>query len=135
MSSIKCCTKIVHAFFTIFAHVIWCNRELTTFKRFIPQVNLSFFMNKQCSILPHSRTISPNSTSSSNNSPKVISHKSFSCKRNSIFIFHVWKLLPFNYSILWALEMDAMIMSRIMSKNKTLRALKLSTKCFNKKHT
>jgi hypothetical protein len=65
----------------------------------------------------------------------VISHKSFSCKRNSIFIFHVWKLLPFNYSILWALEMDAMIMSRIMSKNKTLRALKLSTKCFNKKHT
>jgi hypothetical protein len=95
---------------------------------------LSFFMNKQCSILPNSRIISPNSTSSSNNYLKVISHKSFSCRRNSIFIFHVWKLLPFNYSILWALEMDAMIVSRTMPKNETPQALKLSTKCL-KKHT
>jgi len=37
--------------------------------------------------------------------------------------------LLFNFSIFWALEVDAMIASRIMPKNKTLGALKLSTKC------
>jgi hypothetical protein len=47
----------------------------------------------------------------------VISHKSFSCRRNSIIIFHVWKLLPFSFSILRALEVDVMIVSRTISKN------------------
>ncbi len=75
-----------------------------------------------------SRTISPNSTFGGNNSPKVISHKSFSCKRNSNFIFYVWKLLSFNFSILQASKMDDMVVNRTMPKNKTPRALKLSTK-------
>jgi hypothetical protein len=39
------------------------------------------------------------------------------------------KTIAINFSIFWALEVDAMIASRIMSENKTFGALKLSTKC------
>jgi hypothetical protein len=92
-------------------------------------LNSFFFMNNQCSRMPPSRTIYSNSTFGGNNSLKVITHKTFSCKRNSNFIFHVWKLLPFNFSILWASKVDFMILSRRVLKIKTPKALKLLTKC------
>jgi hypothetical protein len=89
---------------------------------------LSFFMNKKCSKVPPSGTISPNSTFGDNNFLEVIYHKSFSCMKNSIFIFHVWKLLLFNFSILQASEMDTMIVSKTLPKNKKPKVLKLSSK-------
>jgi hypothetical protein len=66
------------------------------------------------------KEISPNLTFGDNNSHEVISYKSFSYKRNSTFIFHASKLLPFNFSILQALKVDAMIVTRTMPKNKHL---------------
>jgi ribosomal protein L28 len=40
---------------------------------------------------------------------------------------------PFNFSIRQTLEMDAMNVNTIMSKNKKPKALKLSTKCLKSK--
>jgi hypothetical protein len=70
-------------------------------------------------ICPSSWTISPNSISSDNNSLDVISYKSFSCMSNSIFMFHVWKLLPYNFSI--PSKVDAMIVTKTMPKRKNLK--------------
>jgi hypothetical protein len=66
--------------------------------------------------------------------PKVVSHKSFSSKKIFIIIFHVWKLLSFNCSILWASKVDATIVSRTMLENKTPRSLKLLAKCQKNKN-
>ncbi len=109
--------RLSHASFPIFAHATWYNKESTTFKRIVPQANLSFFMNKWYSKMPLLGTISPNSTFGGNNFLEVISHKSFSCRRNPIFIFHVWKLLPFSFSIFRALEVDVMIVNKTMPGN------------------
>jgi hypothetical protein len=81
-------------------------------------------MNKWCSKVIPSQTISPNSTFSDNNSLEVISYKIFPRTKNFIFFFHVWKLLPFNFSILKAQEVDAIIVSKTMLDNKTPKNLK-----------
>jgi hypothetical protein len=53
------------------------------------------------------RNISSNSIFDDNSTFEMISHKSFSYKKNSIFIFQVWKLLPLSFSMLWTSKLHA----------------------------
>jgi hypothetical protein len=95
---------------------------------------LSFFMNKKCFIVFPSRIIFPSSTFGDNNFHEVMSHKSLSCKKNSNFIFHVWKLLPFNFSILQASKVDTMIVNKIMSWKNT-KSFETFSKMLKKQNT
>jgi hypothetical protein len=61
---------------------------------------LFFCMNMQRLWTPPSGIIFSNSIFDGNNFHEMISPKSFSCKRISIFIFQVWKLLPISFSML-----------------------------------
>jgi hypothetical protein len=116
--------RLSHASFTIL-HVSHdaTNNWQHLKKLFHKSISLSSWISDVSRVIP-SQTISPNSTSSGNNSLEMISYKMFACKRNFIFIFHVWKLLPFNFSIFKAQEVDAIIVSKTMLDNKTPRNLK-----------
>lgn len=47
--------------------------------------------------------------------------KSFSCKRNSMFIFHIWKLFSLSFSMLRTSKVDAMVVSRTIPKKQTYK--------------
>ncbi len=49
--------------------------------------------------------------------------KSFSCKRNSMFIFHIWKLFSLSFSMLRTSKVDAMVVSRTIPKKTNIQKL------------
>ncbi len=92
--------RLSQACFVFFTHATWCNRKSITFKNIVPWTDLFFCMNMQRLWTPPSGIIFSNSIFDGNNFHEMISPKSFSCKRISIFIFQVWKLLPISFSML-----------------------------------
>jgi hypothetical protein len=89
--------RLAQVFFALFTRATWSNIESTTFRNLVPHANLSFFMHIWWSWIPPLGTIFPNLILGGNYSPKVISHRFFTCKNNSIFIFSSVKIITIKF--------------------------------------
>lgn len=101
---------------TIYSYVTWCNKYQQHLKDCLMK-QLVFLHEKMNSWMFSLRNISSNLIFDYHSSFEMISHKSFSCRKNLIFIFQVWKWLPLSFSMLWTSKLHAMIVTWTMLKD------------------